>query len=290
MRGSWVVLLFCATFASSAYAWHFPTHDYCAADTDLNYFLDSENKSTPSDVLSLLRNSPLKKSPQNLHYGYTKGTVWLYLKVKTNHDLMKCTLEFANPQLDKITVYHVINDVPSQVAEMGDSFTFEHRFYRTRNYVFPFRSENQEFVISLHSNATMTVPIKIISRDKLVNEISLDYLLLGFFYGIMVFFIFFGFHSYISFKDRAYFLYGLFALSMLLFFMDRDGITYQLFWPNATYWKLRSARVFAALGMALGVFYYVHILQVDKRWLRNTSYAYIALCLLLGVSLLILPP
>jgi signal transduction histidine kinase len=76
---------------------------------------------------------------------------------------------------------------------------------------------------------------------------------------------------------------------MLLFFMDRDGITYQLFWPNATYWKLRSVRVFAAIGMALGVSYFVHILQVDHKWIRRASYSYVGLCLVLAVALLILP-
>jgi len=289
MRGTWLTFL-CLLGTTSLYGWNFPVHESCASDTDLNYFLDPSNKISSSEVLQTSRTLPLKKTPQNLHYGYTTGTVWIYLKVKENPDALKCILELANPQLDDIAIYHVIEGDPIQISQMGDLYTFPNRFYKIRNYTFPFRSENQEFLLSLKSNATMTVPIRVVSRDQFVTDISNDYLLLGLFYGLMIFFIFFGFHSFISFRDKAYLLYGLFALFMLFFFMDRDGITYQIFWPQAIYWKLRSVRVFAAITMALGISYFIHILQVKSVWLRRVSILYVGICLLLAVFLLILSP
>ncbi len=289
MRGKWLAFL-CLLVTNGLAGWDFPAHESCAEDTDLTYFLDSSNKLSVSSALSASRKLPLKKSPQNLHYGYTAGTVWIYLKVKDNPEVLKCILELANPQLDDILIYHVEEEKPIQVSQMGDLHTFQNRFYKTRHYTFPFRTENQEFLISLKSSATMTVPLTIVSRDQFVNEVSLDYLLLGLFYGIMIFFIFFGFHSFISFRDKAYLLYGLFALSILFFFMDRDGINYQFFWPNATYWKHRSVRVFASIAMAFGVSYFIHILQIKSWWIRTICFSYVGLCFLLALSLLIFDP
>lgn len=277
--------------AVRANAWHYPTKDFCAAETRLNFLHDQDNDLGPDQALNKLRGQPLGESPQNIHYGYTKGTVWLYLTTQFHEEWQKCILELGNPQLDRVVVYQNIDAELKEIATMGDFLPFSERFYRVRNYVFPFRADgNHEFLISLQSTATMTVPIKVQWRDLFVNDGSLDYLLLGLFYGLMIFFIFFGLHSFISFRSKAYLLYSAFALSMLLFFVDRDGIAYQFLWPNSTEWKLRSVRVFAAISMGLGVLYFTYILRLRSRAVLAFSYGYAGLCVLLVIGLLVLDP
>ena len=286
------LLILIAVKTSNLYSWNFPKHDFCAADTRLSYLFDPNSKLTATETLNLLRSKAGLVSPQNLSYGYTKGTVWPYLKVKQAEVWQKCILELANPQLGKIDIFEVAapNDALKEIAQLGDGYSFSERFYRVRNYVFPFRADrDQEFLLSLKSTATMTVPIKIQWRDQYISDSSRDYLLLGLFYGIMIFFIFFGFHSFVSFGNRGYLIYTLFAASILLFFIDRDGIAFQYLWSGATEWKMRSVRVIAAITMALGVLYYSQILRVERKTLY-ICYLYVALCALLVVALVWLDP
>ena len=292
MQGPRLALLL-LILSGQALAWHYPSSDICVPHSKLNFFHDKQGNLSAKEALDHLRKGPLKRSPQTLRYGYTTGTVWLYLEVtKKEAEWQKCALELANPQLDDIKIYHVRKDGDLETArEIGDSYPFADRMLQVRNYVLPYRADDHhEFVISLRSTATMTIPIKVQWRDAYINDAARDYLLLGLFYGLMIFFIFFGLHSYISFRSNAYLLYSAFALSMLLFFVDRDGIAYQFLWPHSTEWKLRSVRVFAAISMGLGVLYFTYVLRLEQLLVRIFSFGYAGLCALYVVVLLIVHP
>lgn len=285
------VLLVIMIWSNVAFSWYYPSHDFCAEDTEISFLHDPEGSLSQDAVLEKLRGAPKVLSPQTLSFGYTKGKVWLYLKVSKAEGLQKCVLELANPQLDEIEIYQFVGGQSFKVASMGDQFSFTERFYRVRNYVFPFQADqNQEFIISLQSSATMTVPVSIKWRDQYVNDSSLDYLLLGLFYGLMLCFIFVGIHNLVSFREKSFGTYALFAIFLMFFFLDRDGIAYQFLWPHSTYWKLRSVRVFAAIAMGFGVLYFVQILQVQRFWLKLLTYTYIALAWSLGIVLLFVDP
>ncbi|MFK7826134.1 MAG: 7TM-DISM domain-containing protein [Oligoflexales bacterium] len=209
-------------WSNVAFSWYYPSHDFCAEDTQISFLHDPDGSLSQDAVLERLRGAPKVLSPQTFSFGYTKGKVWLYLKVAKAEGLQKCVLELANPQLDEIEIYQFIGGKSFKVASMGDQFSFTERFYRVRNYVFPFQADqNQEFIISLQSSATMTVPVSIKWRDQYVNDSSLDYLLLGLFYGLMLCFIFVGIHNLVSFREKSFGIYALFAIFLMLWRIAR---------------------------------------------------------------------
>lgn len=291
MQRYWLIAILLLPKLAEAHYGHYHGPDFCAHNTRFSYLHDAKNELTKEQVFQNLKGQKLIASPLNLHYGYTKGTVWLYFKTKYHKDWQKCVLELANPQLDKIRIFEQVKGRLELDIEMGDLLPFKDRRLQLRNYVYPFRADgDREFLVSMQSSATMTVPVMAQWRDAYINTSSQDYLVLGLFYGLMIFFIFFGLHSYISFRSNAYLLYSGFATALLLFFVDRDGIAYQFLWPNSTEWKLRSVRVFASISMAFGVLYFTYILRLASRRILCFSYGYAGVCILLATALFVFDP
>lgn len=267
-------------------AWGYAGTDVCVQVATLQIFHDPESRLTPEEALAQTTAQPRYSSPHRIAEGYTKGTVWLLLQTQraiSGNGYQKCVLELANPQLDRVQIYHPENGVLTRVVEMGDQKNFMERLVPVRNYIFPYHAEQyHRFLFALQSTATMTVPLKVQWRDHFIADSSKDYLLLGLFYGLMLFFIFFGLHTFVSFRDKSYFFYSLFAIFMLLFFLDRDGIAYQYFWTDSPDWKMRSVRIFSALSMLAGTTYFFSILNLWRgpgKWLWG-SYAVLSVLLI----------
>ena len=281
-------LLFVATTALSRNS---PAPDFCSSDTEIAVFHDKSGKLPLTEALATVRSKESKHSPVMIHYGYTSGSVWLYLKAGKYDGHPDCALDLANPQLDQIDIWKVRDGQFKLATAMGDRFPFENRQLQTANFVFPFRADHdQEWLVRLKSTATMTVPVTVQHRDTYTESATLDYFGHGIFYGFMAFFTFFAIHSFITFKNIAYAVYGFYAAAMLLFFVDRDGIAYQFLWPNAVEWKYFSVRAIASMAMASGVFYYSKILELQNRWIIGLARTYSAIGVALGISVIFLDP
>lgn len=272
------LLFIISTFTQASYQ---DQISLCTFHTKTYHFLDENDKLTPEEALDIFHKQDERASSHLLNYGYTKGKIWLFIKTIPSKPELKCILELKNPQLDNIVIYDLKNKSPREKAQIGDDRPFYDRFYLTRNYVIPFDSE---MLIGIKSTATMNIPFLIQEESLFASHVSTDYLLLGLFYGMMILFIFFGFHSFISFKNYGFLIYTFFAVSMLLFFMDKDGISFQYLWPHATTWKVASVRFFAAISMMFAVLYYSIILDVGRKT-AFFCYFYVFACFVLATTL-----
>lgn len=290
-----ILFLLLKLFATPLLAHEFPEEDFCYKAAKMNFLHDTENKYNEQTAYQELTTRKLLKPNQIINFGSTSKPVWIYLKVNINHNnfnFQKCVFTLDNPLLDKIKIFEVLDDRTIKfLNHLGDSFPFRERYYRHRNYVFPYQAnQNKEFLFQLKTTSNMTVPIKVQWRDEYFDHVTLDYLYLGCFYGIMFVFVFFGLHNFIAQRNSAYLLFSLYALALLIFFIDRDGIAFQLFWPEANLFKQKTPRIFAVIAMIFGVSYYLKLISVRCKSLIFASKTYIYLSSIFCISLAFIDP
>lgn len=269
--------------------------ELCQNITTVNFFHDDNDEYNINTSLEKLRLMPLFTLPKNINFGFTTKPVWVYIKIVAkdliSKEYNKCLLELGNPLIDEIDIYKVLNNKIEFITQMGDNLPFSKRLYHFMNFTFPFKAKyNQEYIIKLKSTSNMTVPVNAQWENEYFKNISLDYMGTALFYGIILCFIYFGLHQYISFKQNAYLFYAVYALFILLFFIARDGFLYQLIWPSATIWNQKAPRIIGCISMIFGILYYLQFIKPQKlRFLKITK-SYILLILFYTFIVLITPP
>lgn len=132
--------------------------DICSDSYRIKYYHDLNREFKASQAYDHLDYfSDLENSTISL--GYTAGYVWVLVEKRVDNAVENCLIEFANPQLDKITSYLIDNSSSMKKSgKAGDSLEFSQRPIKHRNFVL---NLNDSTLYRLKSGATMTVPISI---------------------------------------------------------------------------------------------------------------------------------
>jgi diguanylate cyclase (GGDEF)-like protein len=221
-----------------------------------------------------------KKGIFNL--GLTDEAYWLKVDmVYSGGGFQEWWLEIAEPSLQHLDVYSVVD---SQVGEFwpgGNRMPFNQRKMNRRNFIYPlnfFSDENVTIYIYVKTDNSLQVPINLWQQgDYLGHTGSVD-LVLGFFFGALLLMALYNFFIYVTLKDKSYLYYVTFVLSMVLYQASIQGIMYEFVWYNYP----AIQRVSIGLSLGLFVFFAGHFvyefldLKARKHFLftslKNTSW------------------
>ena len=118
----------------------------------------------------------------------------------------------------------------------GATRSFATRPHPYKNFLFdlpPRPGQTVTYYLRLHSDTKTSFRAMVHSGAGLIPELSVQYWLLGIFYGILLIMVVYNFILFFFLKERTYLHYVLYVLSGALLFLSEDGLGFQYLWPNA---------------------------------------------------------
>lgn len=205
---------------------------------NLEILVDPTSKLTIQQVSSLEYDSKFIANDKKIpNFGFTNNTYWIRFRVKNTSNLDRKWLLTSNyPNTHFLDFYQSNNNRDFKHIKVGTLEPFTSREIESRLLVFnlTFDNRNQEEVIYLRyqSQAVMLISLTIESLEVFLQKQTLDYLLMGLFYGCLLAIA--GYHLFLFYhlREKSYLYYVLFLLSVTLFQVSFDGLGQQYVWPT----------------------------------------------------------
>lgn len=237
-----IALFYCATLSASSSGdtlfLNSTTSSSNAAKT-LYYFEDNTDTVSFSLVSSLAFSNRFiqHKSNATANFGFTSSSYWFKMTVKNKQEEpLSRFLEIAYPFLNELTLYIPDENGTLQIQKLGDHLPFAQRKFDDKNFIYPLTFRGNEVKtlyahISCDGEAT-SFPIRIVAPVQLAIDNASERLMLGFYYGIVVFALFLSVFLGSSLRENINYRYFLYVLSVGLFQFSIDGLAFEYFWPN----------------------------------------------------------
>ena len=170
-------------------------------------YIDSSHQYTPSQILN--------RAPENTgrsNFGYSKATHWFKATVhfKSNKE-DEVYFELKYPHLDTIEyfIFEGTNIIKSGI--LGDDFPFNQREIDYTGFVIPFEHEidkDYAFIIRVRTTSDVEVPIYLHHTHSFEKSKFPEYLLFGFYYGILFVMFLYNLIISLTLKDLNYRYYS----------------------------------------------------------------------------------
>ncbi|WP_082684956.1 7TM diverse intracellular signaling domain-containing protein [Hymenobacter sedentarius] len=117
----------------------------------------------------------------------------------------------------------------------GASLPFATRPHPYKNFLFdlpPRPGQTATYYLRLRSDTRTSFRAMLHSSAGLIPELSVQYWLLGGFYGILFIMVLYNLILFLFLKEKTYLYYVLYVLSGALLFLSEDGLGFQYLWPG----------------------------------------------------------
>lgn len=176
------------------------------------------------------------KGQYSASFGLTHSDYWFRIVVKNGVAATEKYLEFGYPFLNQLDVYFTDSTGKMQHFLVGDHFPYHQRQTENKNFIFDLYLHPQE-VKTIYAHITSdgevtSFPVRIVDHATLTDDAADEQLVLGFYYGIVVFALFLSFFLGASLKENVNFRYFLYVVSVGIFQFSIDGLSFKYLWPN----------------------------------------------------------
>ncbi|MBB2144599.1 chromosome partitioning protein ParA [Pedobacter sp. LMG 31464] len=191
---------------------------------------------------------------------------WYRIKVTFTKDLgHSAIIEFFDQITDHIESY-----LPDQSGNYVKSFagadlTFTERSFQHKNFEFLINDTKKgEYYYYFRVKSKDQVNVIIVFRtvERFIGYALSEYIVFGFFYGMIVIFSFHNLLMFLAVKRRQYLFYILYILSVGLYEMSTDGIAFQYLWPNHPVWNEYAYGVALFFLSSFGLIFTKELLHV----------------------------
>jgi hypothetical protein len=158
-----------------------------------------------------------------VHHAPTETAAW-YLELYDSH-IGRAV--FFRPRPGSTVAYDSV--------ATGASLPFATRPHPYKNFLFdlpPRPGQTATYYLHLRSDTRTSFRAMLHSGSGLIPELSLQYWLLGIFYGVLTIMVLYNLILFFFLKERTYLYYVLYVLSGTLLFLTEDGLGFQYLWPG----------------------------------------------------------
>ena len=170
------------------------------------------------------------------NFGFTNSSFWFRLTVKNTAEAGKYWLEIPYPFLNLLEVYVPAKNGNYQKHSVGDHYPFSKRSILHKNFLFDMDfSEGEQKVVYAHircNGEATSFPVNVLNTLDWVKRDYAELVVLGVYYGILIFAFFLSFFLGISLKEKVNFYYLLYITGIGIFQFSLDGLAFQYLWPN----------------------------------------------------------
>ena len=144
-------------------------------------------------------------------------------------------LRIDYPHLDEIDVYFLASGRLLQEYHVGDSKPFHDRPIDHRLFLFSlneFDVNSVDVYLRVNTRGAMSIPIALISKERLEKEEKLSYLFYGGFFGVIVVMFVYNLLVFLVVKDVSHIYYLLLVLATGALQFNLMGFGFPILWPN----------------------------------------------------------
>ena len=174
--------------------------------------------------------------PPNIQH--PSSTYWLRITVR--HAITETAawyLELYDAHIGHAVFFRPLSSPASGYDSVatGATLPFATRPHPYKNFLFdlpPRPGQTARYYLRLRSDTRTSFRAMLHSGPGLIPELSLQYWLLGIFYGILTIMVLYNLILFFFLKERTYLYYVLYVLSGTLLFLTEDGLGFQYLWPD----------------------------------------------------------
>jgi len=206
----------------------------------LEYIQDNEKKININNIKdpSLVWNS---FDNRYASFGrFDKSVYWFRFALDIQYPIDNLIFKIDYTALDDIQLYIPDNKGGYKIKKSGDKISFKFREINNRNPVFSvnINSKKQKiYYIKVESIGSTRLPILILTNKMYSDNLIIENLLLGLFYGIMISILLYNIFLAFFVKELAYIYYVLFLITYILLQLLLNGLPLQLLWQSSPIWN-----------------------------------------------------
>ncbi len=231
---------------------------------------DKSGKLTLNDILHPETAKFFQQSSEKAPgFGFSNSSYWARIKIKSS--LPKDAtyyIELKYPMLDHVELY--IQDDNNNVRKfiVGDHYPFHQRILEYTNFVFPVSLQPEKEItcyLLCRTTSSVNLPLVLLSPSALVKTTSLEHLMQGIYFGIVIVMILYNLFLFISIRDIIYLYYVLFILGFLFFQLSLNGFSFQYLWPDSIWWANNNLPFFIFFAYMFGALFTRSILDTGEK-------------------------
>lgn len=208
------------------------THNFSGEFVE--YLEDSQNVAL-EQILANASSVQFKSISSSSNILKAHKNYWLKINLSQlrNAQVSNCIIEFYDFRISELDFYSKNAKGIFESQNVGYARPFANRSVKHKNFVFELDVTNNDFVYARIFSAKKTyLNGRIVKTEQFIENSTIDYLLLCLFYGICGAMIVYNFFLYLTINDKTYLFFLFHIIGAVLFSFARDGLGFQLLWPN----------------------------------------------------------
>ena len=207
----------------------------------LDYLEDPSRKMTIADVTSSAVAQRFVASTREAPgFGFTPSAYWVRFTIEDRRAVPSdLFVEIDYPLVDSIELFTPRADGGYDLQSGGDYMPFRARTIDYRNVVFPLASADgapRTYYMRFVTTSSMNMPVVLLTERELVQMMTVEYLLLGIYYGAIVVMIVYNLMVYFSVRDKSFLHFVVYLATWGLSMLELNGLAFQYLWPNSIWW------------------------------------------------------
>jgi serine phosphatase RsbU (regulator of sigma subunit) len=256
---------------------------YYNVTSKLEVFEDNSKAVTINDIISQNRAVNFKPINENMvNLGYTRSAYWFKLKIYNKNRSKQTLMEIPWPHIDYLDVYIFSNknDGDEEADDVflsyksGRMIPYNQRTYEHKNFIFklPNIPSGDEIIIYMRvlSDDTIIFPVYLYDEMRFFNKDRNEEFIFGIYYGVVLIMFFYNLFIYLSLRDKNYFIYLFYVISLGLYQLSINGIIFS-YWPNFPVWNKLFLPLSTSILQTILTVLFKNLLNLNKefKWERQ---------------------
>ena len=278
----------CISFAEAARL-ELPRSDAFAITQQLRFIEDSDATLT----YQTLPDSDThweKNNDSHFNKGYSRSVWWLDLTIHNPDDHGHTRyLDLSYAVLDYVDVYIYSGDQLKEEYHTGDMRLYHSRPIDSNTFVIPLTwrpGETLRITYRLESGTSIQAPLTLWEPETYASKDAYSNIVQGFFFGSTLILAFYNLLIFFILRDRNYFYYASFIISLPLFFLTLSGQGYRYIWTDQIVLNSHAIPFFLGMSFMFSGFFTRRFLNL--RALSIPTDVLVATFALLGGSVAVL--
>lgn len=204
---------------------------------------------------------------------------WLRFSLISPSDTISRILALDNPLLDRVTLYHLVDNKLMNTILMGDTLPYYERPFLSNIFLYPFKlnaNETHTFYLHIETEGNAAVPLNLWSSNDLAQIAESTAVEHGFQLGVLAAIGIFSLFIALASGSFSYSYYSGYVLSMTLLVATINGFAFRFIWPNWPMLQQVMLPLLLPIVMAFALMFTEKILQLkyfNRRMLLICRYS-----------------
>ncbi|MDP2228757.1 MAG: 7TM diverse intracellular signaling domain-containing protein, partial [Moraxellaceae bacterium] len=239
---------------------------------DISYWREDAGELGHEAVLALPATAWKQNTEQVFSHGYNSAAWWLRFEAGNTASVpVLRLLEIAYPVLDEIEVWILEGGTVRTHYRLGDKLPFSARPIQHRFFVFPLNlppESTQTILLRVRTTSAVQVPLTLWDARAYFEHDQSSIIAQGIYFGAMGLMAIYSLFVFLAMRERLYFYYVMYVVSLPVFLASINGFAFQYLWPEATQWNDQVLIVALAVTVFFGGLFTDKLLHIREEMPR----------------------